>query len=289
MSSEPTIELIEIYKSFGSTSVLEGVSLPLFPGEVHSLVGENGAGKSTLVKIMAGVHLPDQGALRINGHEVLFRSTAQAQQAGVSVIYQEPTLFRDLSIVENVFMHRQPVTRYGWIDYAEMSRVVSRHLSQLGVSLHPEDPVLGLSIADQQIVEIIKAFTFDAKVLIMDEPTAALSLKEVKRLFQVVEHLRGKGVALMFVSHRLEEVFAISQRITVMRDGRVVGSGPVGEWTSDEVIRKMVGRSLDALYPKEKAEPGKVVSASVTCAGQGYSRISVSRCAKARLSLLRDW
>jgi rhamnose transport system ATP-binding protein len=257
--SEPTIELVDIYKSFGSTRVLEGVSLPLFPGEVHSLMGENGAGKSTLVKIMAGLHQPDKGTVRVGGQEVLFRSTAQAQQAGVSVIYQEPTLFRDLSIAENVFMHRQPKTAYGWIDYAEMSRVVSQHLGQLGVSLRPEDPVLGLSIADQQIVEIIKALTFEAKVLIMDEPTAALSLEEVKRLFHVVERLRAKGVAVMFVSHRLEEVFAISQRITVMRDGRVVGSGPVEEWTTEEVIRKMVGRSLEALYPKEKVEPGQVV------------------------------
>jgi len=255
----PTIELVDIYKSFGSTRVLEGVSLPLFPGEVHSLLGENGAGKSTLVKIMAGLHLADKGAMRFGGKEMLFRSTAQAQHAGVSVIYQEPTLFRDLSIAENVFMHRQPKTAYGWIDYAEMNRTVSQHLSQLGVSLQPEDPVLGLSIADQQIVEIIKALTFEAKVLIMDEPTAALSLEEVKRLFQVVERLRSKGVAIMFVSHRLEEVFAISQRITVMRDGRVIGSGPVEKWTTEEVIRKMVGRSLDALYPKEKVEPGKVV------------------------------
>jgi rhamnose transport system ATP-binding protein len=259
MNSEPTIELVDIYKSFGSTRVLEGVSLPLFPGEVHSLMGENGAGKSTLVKIMAGLHLSDKGALRINGRDVLFRSPSQAQQAGVSVIYQEPTLFRDLSIAENVFMHRQPKTSFGWIDYAQMSRTVSQHLSQLGVSLRPEDPVLGLSIADQQIVEIIKALTFEAKVLIMDEPTAALSLEEVRRLFQVIERLRVKGVALMFVSHRLDEVFAISRRITVMRDGRVVGSGPIEEWTTDEVIRKMVGRSLDALYPKEKVDPGETV------------------------------
>jgi rhamnose transport system ATP-binding protein len=255
----PTIELVDIHKSFGSTRVLEGVSLSLLPGEVHSLMGENGAGKSTLVKILAGLHLADRGAVRMNGREVLFRSPSQAQQAGVSVIYQEPTLFRDLSIAENVFMHRQPKTAYGWIDYAAMSQAVSQHLKQLGVSLRPEDSVLGLSIADQQIVEIIKALTFEAKVLIMDEPTAALSLEEVKRLFQVVERLRNKGVALMFVSHRLEEVFSISQRITVMRDGRVVGSGPLGEWTTDEVIRKMVGRSLAALYPKEKVEPGKVV------------------------------
>src|SRR5580693_9109446 len=247
----PTIELVDIYKSFGSTRVLEGVSLSLFPGEVHSLMGENGAGKSTLVKIVAGLHLSDKGAVRMSGQEVLFRSPSEARHAGVSVIYQEPTLFRDLSIAENVFMHRQPKTSYGWIDYAQMNRSVSQHLSQLGVSLRPEDPVLGMSIADQQIVEIIKALTFEAKVLIMDEPTAALSLEEVKRLFQVIERLRAKGVAVMFVSHRLDEVFAISQRITVMRDGRVIGSGPIEEWTAEEVIRKMVGRSLEALYPKE--------------------------------------
>ncbi len=257
--SAPSIELVDIHKSFGSTRVLEGVALALSPGEVHSLIGENGAGKSTLVKIMAGLHAPDRGIVKVGGQEVVFRSTAQAQEAGVSVIYQEPTLFRDLSVAENVFMHRQPKKAFGWIDYATMHRSVADRLAQLGVSLRPEDPVLGLSIADQQIVEIVKALTFDAKVLIMDEPTAALSLEEVKRLFQVVERLRSNGVALLFVSHRLEEVFAISQRITVMRDGRVVGSGLVAEWTTDEVIRKMVGRSLDALYPKETAELGAVV------------------------------
>jgi rhamnose transport system ATP-binding protein len=255
----PSIELVDIHKSFGSTRVLEGVGLALFPGEVHSLIGENGAGKSTLVKILAGLHSPDSGVVKINGQEVFFRSTAEAQQAGVSVIYQEPTLFRDLSVAENVFMHRQPTKSGGWIDYAGMHRSVAVRLNELGVSLRPEDPVLGLSIADQQIVEIIKALTFEAKVLIMDEPTAALSLEEVKRLFQVVERLRSKGVALLFVSHRLEEVFAISRRITVMRDGRVVGSGLASEWTTEEVIRKMVGRSLDALYPKEKADLGNVV------------------------------
>ena len=140
-----------------------------------------------------------------------------------------------------------------------MSQTVSQQLAELGVSLRPEDPVLGLSIADQQIVEIIKALTFEAKVLIMDEPTAALSAEEVRRLFQVVARLRKKGVALMFVSHRLEEVFEISQRITVMRDGHVVSSAPADEFTTDDVVRKMVGRSLDALYPKEDVEPGEVI------------------------------
>lgn len=257
--SQPAIELLDIYKAFGSTPVLEGVSLQLYSGEVHSLMGENGAGKSTLVKIMAGLHRPDRGTLRVDGKDTEFYSTSQAQQAGVAVIYQEPTLFPDLSIAENIFMGRQPTRNWGQIDYAEMNREVSQQLVQLGVSLRPEDPVLGLSIADQQIVEIIKALTFEAKVLIMDEPTAALSAEEVRRLFQVVARLRAKGVALMFVSHRLEEVFEISQRITVMRDGQVVSSAPADQFTTDDVVRKMVGRSLDALYPKEDVEPGEVV------------------------------
>ena len=234
--------------------------LSLFSGEVHSLMGENGAGKSTLVKIMAGLHLPDKGTVSVNGREVLFRSTSQAATSrrfgdlpGTDVVSRPFHRRKCVSCIDNRKRH------IGWIDYAEMNRSVAEHLNQLGVSLRPEDPVLGLSIADQQIVEIIKALTFEAKVLIMDEPTAALSLEEVKRLFQVVERLRSKGVALLFVSHRLEEVFIISQRITVMRDGKVVGSGPAAEWTTEEVIRKMVGRSLDALYPKERAEIGKVV------------------------------
>ena len=182
--------------------------LSLFAGEVHSLMGENGARKEHPGKNHGRCCIcPIKVRCASTVERFFFVRPPMPQQAGVSVIYQEPALFRDLSIAENVFMHRQPKTAYGWIDYAEMNRSVAQHLNQLGVSLRPEDPVLGLSIADQQIVEIIKALTFEARVLIMDEPTAALSLEEVKRLFQVVERLRSKGVALLFVSHRLEEVF----------------------------------------------------------------------------------
>jgi rhamnose transport system ATP-binding protein len=191
--STPTIELVDIHKAFGSTRVLDGVSLSLMPGEVHSLVGENGAGKSTLVKIMAGVHLPDGGIVKMNGRDVFLRSTAQAQQAGVSVIYQEPSLFRDLSVAENVYMHRQPKTAYGWIDYAAMHRSVAQHLNQLGVSLRPDDPVLGLSIADQQMVEIIKALTFEAKVLIMMNRPRHCRLRRLNAYFKSSSGLGPKG------------------------------------------------------------------------------------------------
>jgi rhamnose transport system ATP-binding protein len=255
----PIVELLKISKSFGSTPVLNKVDLSLYPGEVHALLGENGAGKSTLVKILCGVHLPDSGKIHINGEAVEFRGPAQARQAGIAVIYQEPTLFPDLSIAENIYMGRQPRGYGGFIDYSAMHRGVTAIMSQLVVPLRAEDPVLGLSIADQQIVEIAKALTFDAKVLVMDEPTAALSSAEVERLFNVVKKLRTQGVALLFISHRLEEVFSISQRITILRDGEFIATGSVADFTTDEVIRKMVGRVMATLFPKEPAPIGEPV------------------------------
>ena len=255
----PIVELLKISKSFGSTPVLNQVDLSLYPGEVHALLGENGAGKSTLVKILCGVHLPDSGKIHLNGEAVEFRGPAQARQAGIAVIYQEPTLFPDLSIAENIYMGRQPLGYGGFIDYSAMHRGVTAIMSQLGVPLRAEDPVLGLSIADQQIVEIAKALTFAAKVLVMDEPTAALSSAEVERLFNVVKKMRTQGVALLFISHRLEEVFSISQRITILRDGEFIATGSVADFTTDEVIRKMVGRVMATLFPKEPAPIGEPV------------------------------
>jgi rhamnose transport system ATP-binding protein len=254
--ASPIVELLKISKSFGSTPVLNQVDLSLYPGEVHALLGENGAGKSTLVKILSGVHLPDSGNIHINGEAVEFRGPAQARHTGIAVIYQEPTLFPDLSIAENIYMGRQPRGYGGFIDYSAMHRGVTAIMSQLGVPLRAEDPVLGLSIADQQIVEIAKALTFEAKVLVMDEPTAALSSAEVERLFNVVKKLREQGVALLFISHRLEEVFSISQRITILRDGEFIATGSAADFTTDEVIRKMVGRVMATLFPKEPAQIG---------------------------------
>ena len=255
----PIVELLKISKSFGSTPVLNEVNLSLYPAEVHALLGENGAGKSTLVKILCGVYVPDNGHIRLNGEPVEFKTPAQARQAGIAVIYQEPTLFPDLSVAENIYMGRQPRRRTGLIDYAAMNRGVAAIMSQLAIPLRAQDPVLGLSIADQQIVEIAKALTFAAKVLVMDEPTAALSAAEVARLFDVVKKLRAQGVALLFISHRLEEVFSISQRVTILRDGEFIATGPAADFTTDEVIRKMVGRGMATLFPKETAEIGEPV------------------------------
>ncbi|GAA4514104.1 MULTISPECIES: sugar ABC transporter ATP-binding protein [Nonomuraea] len=258
MSGPPALALANVSKSFGAVRALREVSLELFAGEAHALAGENGAGKSTLVKTLAGVHRPDSGQVLLNGEPVVFHNPADAQRAGVAVIYQEPTLFPDLSVAENIFMGRQPRTSLRRIDRRAMRARSAELFARLGVTVDPEQPARGLSIADQQLVEIAKAISRDARVLIMDEPTAALSGNEVARLFSVVEALRGQGCAVLFISHRLDEIFSLCQRVTTLRDGAWIASEPVGGLTHDDLIRRMVGRELGALYPKQDTEAGAV-------------------------------
>ncbi|MEV6110578.1 sugar ABC transporter ATP-binding protein [Streptomyces sp. NPDC051940] len=254
----PVLALEDVSKSFGAVRALRGVSLALFPGEVHALAGENGAGKSTLIKTLAGVHRPDAGRLLLDGEPVVFHGPGDARDAGIAVIYQEPTLFPDLSIAENIFMGRQPRRALGRIDHRKMHEATAALMRRLGVDLDPEQPARGLSIADQQIVEIAKALSFDARVLIMDEPTAALTGSEVARLFGVVRTLREQGAAVLFISHRLEEIFTICQRVTTLRDGAWIASEPVDGMTEEDLVRRMVGRDLDELYPKQDVQPGEV-------------------------------
>ena len=256
---EPLLVVDHASKSFGAVRALEDGWIELRRGEAHALVGENGAGKSTLVKILAGVHRPDSGRVLIEGEEVVFDTTAQAHAAGIAIIFQEPTLFPDLTVAENVFIGAQPLQRFRRIDRRAMRREVERLFAQLGVNLDPDRIARGLSIADQQIVEIAKALSAEARVIIMDEPTAALTQTEVDRLFGVVETLRANGAAVLFISHRLDEVFALCQRVTVMRDGRHVTTEAIGETTQQRLIHSMVGRDLDALFPKEVAEVGATV------------------------------
>lgn len=254
----PRLELRGASKSFGKVRALLDGTLALWPSEVHALLGENGAGKSTLVKILAGVHTPDTGELLVNGQALGFATPAQARDAGIAVIYQEPTLFADLSIAENIFMARHPCDRFGRIRYQAMHAQVRELLLALGVNLQPEQLVRGLSIADQQVIEIAKALSLQAQVLIMDEPTAALSQPEVERLFAIVERLRATGVALLFITHRLDEVFTLSQRVTIMRDGAVVHHGPTAALSIEAIVSKMVGRDLDSYYPKVELAAGEV-------------------------------
>lgn len=254
----PRLELRHASKSFGRVRALGDGSLALWPGEVHALLGENGAGKSTLVKLLAGVYQPDSGELLVDGRARVFANPAEARDAGLAVIYQEPTLFADLSIAENIYMGRQPRDRLGRIRYDEMNREVDALLQSLGVNLRAERLVRGLSIADQQVVEIAKALSLNANVLIMDEPTAALSLTEVERLFAIVRSLRERDAAVLFITHRLDEVFALTQRMTIMRDGMKVFDAMTADMTIDAIVSKMVGRDLDTFYPKADVTPGDV-------------------------------
>jgi rhamnose transport system ATP-binding protein len=256
--SEPVLQLRGVSRRFAGVQALEDVDLDLAAGEVHALVGENGAGKSTLVKILAGVHRPDAGTIRLGGEEVDLDGPAAARDRGIAVIHQQPNLFPDLDVAENVFVGRLPRGRLGRIDWREARAATERLLARLGVVLRVTTPVRGLPVADQQLVEIVKALSIDARVLVMDEPTAALSGREVERLFASVRQLRLDGVAVLFVNHRLEEVFALCDRITVLRDGRRVITAPIADLTPAETIRHMVGRRVDSLYPKEPVDAGEV-------------------------------
>ncbi len=265
------LELRHAAKAFGAVRALQDGSVALYPGEVHALVGENGAGKSTLVKILAGVHQPDSGSLFINGEDTVLHGPAAARQAGIAVIYQEPTLFPDLSVAENMFIGRQPLRSGRRIDTGKMRADAQAIFARLGVPLDPARVARGLSIADQQVVEIGKALSLDARVIVMDEPTAALSAAEVDRLFAVIRALarpggsggmaspRKEGSAVLFISHRLEEVFAICQRVTVMRDGRQVLSQVLDGMSADDLVRAMVGRELAQRPAEPHGAPGEPV------------------------------
>ncbi|WP_457098869.1 sugar ABC transporter ATP-binding protein [Microbacterium sp. P5_E9] len=255
----PALELRRVVKSFGPVVALRSGSLTLERGSIHALIGENGAGKSTLVKIIAGLYHRDAGDLLLDGESVDFSSTAQSKAAGIAVIYQEPTLFPDLSVTENIFMGRQPTRSLGRIDRKLMRAQALELFTRLGVRLDPDRPTLGLSIADQQIIEIAKAISLDAKVLVMDEPTAALSGVEVERLFAVARSLRDEGRALLFISHRFDEVFDLCDTVTVMRDGAYIATSPIADTTVADLVRQMVGRDIATLFPKEDAEIGEPV------------------------------
>ena len=258
-AATPTLTLDGVSKSFGSVVALRSGTLHVEAGSIHALVGENGAGKSTLVKIVAGVHRRDSGAFRLGGEDVDFGSTAEAKAAGVAVIYQEPTLFPDLSVAENIWMGRQPLGAARRIDRATMYEATTALFERLGVVIDPRRPAEGLSIADQQIIEIAKAISLEARVVIMDEPTAALSGTEVERLFTVARGLRDEGRALVFISHRFDEVFALSDTITVMRDGSYVDTLATAETDVDAIVSLMVGREVGDLFPKTEASIGEVV------------------------------
>jgi rhamnose transport system ATP-binding protein len=252
------LEMSGVQKRFGGAVALRGTDLKIRAGEIHALLGENGAGKSTMLKILSGVHVNDGGTIKISGKDFITGSPQASIDQGVAVIYQEPSLFLDLSLAENVFIGRQPKKGLV-IDWKFAQKEAARLFKELGVELDPKRQARGLSIADQQVVEIAKALSMNANIILMDEPTAALSASEVERLMTVMRSLKAANKAVIFVSHRLDEVFAISDFITVMRDGATVSENPVSKTDLQKVIKEMVGRELTELFPKTENKIGEVV------------------------------
>jgi len=252
----PVLEMVHVSKQFGATLALDDVSLELRRGEIHALLGENGAGKSTLIKIMTGIQRQDSGEVHIDGAPVRITSSQDAQRLGVAAIYQEPMIFPDLSVAENIFIgHRD---RGKIVDRRRMEREARAALARLDMRLDVGEPARGLTLAEQQTVEIAKAISLDVRVLIMDEPTASLSAHEVQRLFRIVHTLRQQGVAILFISHRMEEVFEIADRVTILRDGRWISTTPRAELTPATAISRMVGREIRELFRRERRQPGPV-------------------------------
>ena len=250
------LELRHLEKRFGGVQALRKVSLELRSAEVHALVGENGAGKSTLIKILSGAHQPDGGQIVLNGQVTSFASPKAAQLAGIATIYQETSLYPDLSVLENLFMGHQP-TRLGAIDWTAMRRKASALFKRLELDIPLNARLSDLGKAKAQLVEIAKALLMDARILILDEPTAALTTKDASALLETVRGLRQRGVAMIYISHRLEEVTAIADRVTVIRDGEVVGASAGQDVTQEWMISKMVGRTMDTLYPRHVRPAGR--------------------------------
>ena len=252
----PLLEMRDIRKSFLGMEVLHGVGLDCNAGEIHAVVGENGAGKSTLMKVLAGVHPPDAGEVLIDGQAVSFSHPVQAQAAGVAIIYQEFNLLPDRTVAENVFVNREP-TRHGWVDIRAMERRTEELLEEVGeVSFGPRTLVRNLSTAQQQVVEIVKALSLDARILVLDEPTAALAEHEVEVLFTLLRRLRERGLGMLYISHRLREIFSICDRITVLKDGELVATLPTAEVDTGKLISLMVGRELDGYFPPRGTSRG---------------------------------
>ncbi len=247
----PVLEVINISKTFSGVYALKNVSIKLFPGQVNAVIGENGAGKSTLMKIISGVYRNYEGQVLLNGKVVNFSGSKDAVEKGVVIIHQELNLITELTIAENIFLGQEPVNKFGLIDYPEMHKRTKELLNRLHLSLHPATKINQLRIGQQQLVEIARALLFDSKVLIMDEPTSAISKHEVELLFKIINNLKAKGVAIVYISHKLNELFEIADLYTVLRDGEMIGTGKMAEISRDGLIQMMVGRDLKGRSDKK--------------------------------------
>ena len=253
------IEMKGINKSFGTNQVLKGAGFVLEDGEVHALMGENGAGKSTLMKILTGVYTRDDGTVTVDGEEVVYKSPQEAEKAGIVFIYQEINSLFDMTVEENLFMGKEITKGFGIVDKKAMQAKAKEVMDKMGVSI-PVDAVMGeLSVGQQQMVEICKALMVDAKVIIMDEPTAALTQSETEGLFKVIQSLRKKGVSIVYISHRMEEIFELCDRITILRDGTYIDTKLIKDITMDDVVQMMIGREIGERFPKRNVKIGDEV------------------------------
>lgn len=255
----PILEVRNVNKSFGAHHVLKDVSFSVEAGKVHALVGENGAGKSTLMNVIGGIHQPDSGEIFLDGATMSISDPWQARQLGISVVFQELSLTPNMTVAENIFVRRESTRRFGFINWKKLNQDAKAILDHIGIRISPTEQVGNYSVGMQQIIEIAKAISFDAKVIIMDEPTSALSGTEVDRLYSIIADLKQRGVAIVFISHKLGEVFRIADEISVLRDGRLVGHVDPQDSDQAEIIRLMVGRSIDDLYPDKGEDAGDVI------------------------------
>jgi ribose transport system ATP-binding protein len=255
---DPVVRLRGVSKEFPGVLAVNGVDLEILPGEVHAVAGENGAGKSTLMKLLSQVERPTVGEVEISGETVAFRGPGHAQSLGVAMVYQEFALAPHLSVAENLFLGREPA-RVGFINRGREKEEAIELLRRVGLEVDPGRLVSSLTVAQQQRVEIAKALAIDAKVVIMDEPTATLAEQEIEELFGVIRDLASRGIAILYISHKLDEIFRITDRVTVMRDGKIVSTMPTGELDEDRLVRMMVGRQLGNLYPKPEVEIDEII------------------------------
>ncbi|SDW69208.1 sugar ABC transporter ATP-binding protein [Paenibacillus sp. PDC88] len=253
------IQMKGIHKAFGTNQVLTGVDFDLVEGEVHALMGENGAGKSTLMNILIGLHPRNEGTILIDGKETYFSNPKEAEQFGIAFIHQELNIWPDMTVLENLFIGKELTSKAGFLNTKQMKALAKSQFEKLAVSIPLDQDAGECSVGQQQMIEIAKALMTNAKVIVMDEPTAALTEREIEKLFAVINSLRKQGVSIVYISHRMEEIFTICDRITVMRDGKTVDTKPIPDTSFEEVVRKMVGRELTERYPARNPKPGEVV------------------------------
>lgn len=269
--AEYILELNNVTKEFSGVKALDNVKFNLKPGEIHALMGENGAGKSTFIKVISGVHQPEKGTILLDGAEVNFSNTLEAKKAGISTIYQHSTSYPDLSVTENIFLGHEITTGFlNRLDWTMMNKEANKLLESLSASFESSELMGKLSVAQQQIVEIAKALSQDSQIIIMDEPTAALTENESEKLYKIAENLRDDGKSIIFISHRFEDMYRLASRVTVLRDSKYIGTWDVDEISNNDLIVAMVGREINQLFPKKEVDQGDTIFEVINLSRTGY-------------------